>query len=1232
MTEDRIRAAAGKAAPFTVLMILAWLASSLAGMFFSQSVSLCDAQLTDSLFRLRYSLLGKEKTSTYLVHVLMDDRSLETADGHYAERDTVASLIRILAAEGADPIALDILYQHPRPDREDGALTGSVRAAQNVILPMILLEDRPMADGIKPIVLDRTRLAAGDGDDPRTRSFIAPFPQLESAANGMGHVNCSPDRDGRNRSFPIVRYSGEFNIPSLPLAAVCAFLGVKEENIIVRPGESVILKNATLPGKRVRDITIPIDAEGRVLLNHVGPWMDSFTAISAADIIAARDDEVLEAQVRDIVHGALVLISDVSSRNKDNGIGVFDPVVPNAEILLTVMNMILTERFLTSSDPLILIVMLVSLSVFLIISVSSMKSALPVISFCFAGFVLYIAFGILFFLYSGITVPMIVPLLAFLLYGLFSSLRQFGIQKKTISEYGTLISGEREERERLTREVEAARGERAIRHITERVMHDLRNLLQSIPSPLVPSAGTRRGEKSRQGSPAATAASIRKITEIAEDLLFHMQKEEGRLKAVVRETDLCSLASECLAACSAEAERKGIRYRFLPSRDPVILYCDGPKVSRILMNLIHNAVKFTQPGGSVNVTIVEPVSYDESLYPWKWDRPKPGYVASVKVEDTGCGIAKKNMEAVFSRFTRLPHADANVRDGFGLGLAIARNFAELHCGHVSIESEEGRGSVFTLFLPAGTGHVPVEEISSDRGAAGKPVDTARPEPSNEPEPTVPEAAAAVCGPDGTGLGRVRTFGFDEADRKPGPPVIVVDDEIAILEQFRILLAENGYRTFALCRDGADVIGLLRDLGASVLVVFLDLGMPGLSGADLFTEIRRLFPELKIVIVTGRNDAEGAVSFMKRGAYDYVTKPFERERILAVLAHAKKEQAEIRRLVNFSNGNNREILAHPEYFGEIVTNNRRMIDKLSIIERNAGKSITFLVQGESGVGKELIARAIHFASGRKGPFIPVNIGGISRELLNSTLFGYKKGAFTGADRDADGLIAAAEGGTLFLDEIGELQVETQVHLLRLLQEREYYRLGSNATVKADIRIVAATNANLKGRIESGRFREDLYYRLAECELVIPPLRERKDDIPLLARHFHGKHIGNRRPEEYSRELLSLMVSYAYPGNVRELESIVKLAIDDEDPSKLLANVVRESLRGQSGPDSRVLHDGTDDRQVITYSGPFPTMETLRDCFFEEALRQSNGDVPAAAVLLGINKTTFYRWLKERKRKQ
>jgi two-component system, NtrC family, response regulator PilR len=368
-------------------------------------------------------------------------------------------------------------------------------------------------------------------------------------------------------------------------------------------------------------------------------------------------------------------------------------------------------------------------------------------------------------------------------------------------------------------------------------------------------------------------------------------------------------------------------------------------------------------------------------------------------------------------------------------------------------------------------------------------------------------------------------------------ILVVDDEEIMREILETLLSREGY-TVRVASSGAEGLELARAMPFDAAIV--DIMMPGLDGIATLDELKRIDEDLAVLIITAYASVGSAISAMKAGAFDYITKPFKNDEVLVVVRNA----LERRRLVHENRNLRQNIQERYHKFANLIGKSPQMRQVFDLIIQAAPSRSTILIQGESGTGKELVARAIHANSSRsERPFVTVNSGNLPPDLLESTLFGHVKGAFTGAVAPKKGLFDLADTGTIFFDEIGNVPFETQAKLLRVIQERDFMRLGGLDTIRVDVRIIAATNADLKRMMEDGKFREDLFYRLHVIALQLPALRERKDDIPLLARHFLQKYGDDNRKTglELTPAALDLLTEYDWPGNVRELENVIERAV-------------------------------------------------------------------------------------------
>ena len=447
-------------------------------------------------------------------------------------------------------------------------------------------------------------------------------------------------------------------------------------------------------------------------------------------------------------------------------------------------------------------------------------------------------------------------------------------------------------------------------------------------------------------------------------------------------------------------------------------------------------------------------------------------------------------------------------------------------------------------------------------------------------------------------------------------ILVIDDEEIMREILETLLTREGYQV-RLASNAAEGLELARTQPFDAAIV--DMMMPGMDGISALDEIKKIDDDLPVLMITAFASVENAISAMKRGAFDYITKPFKNDEVLVVLRNALAQ----RRLVAENRALRQNLQAHQNRFGEIIGRSPRMRQVFDLIMQAAPSRTTILINGESGTGKELVARALHQNSTRSDrAFITVNSGNLPPDLLESNLFGHVKGAFTGAVYPKKGLFELADKGTIFFDEIGNIPLETQAKLLRVIQEREFMRLGGVETIKVDVRIIAATNVDLRRLTDEGRFREDLYYRLHVITVQLPALRERKDDIPLLVQHFLDKYgEENHKPNlELTPEALDLLMDYDWPGNVRELQNVIERAAVLSSGSRidvdLVPDHVRSSRRFQM-PQVAIPPEGISFRDVIT---------DFEKRLIESTLEAAGGVQKRAAELLHIKPTTLNEMIK------
>ncbi len=464
------------------------------------------------------------------------------------------------------------------------------------------------------------------------------------------------------------------------------------------------------------------------------------------------------------------------------------------------------------------------------------------------------------------------------------------------------------------------------------------------------------------------------------------------------------------------------------------------------------------------------------------------------------------------------------------------------------------------------------------------------------------------------------------------PILLVDDEPDILFGASMILNGTLRNQVLTEYDPGNVLPLLEK--QEVAVIILDLNMPGITGQELLQIINYEYPHIPIIILTASSTIEVAVECMKSGAFDYLVKPVDNSRLLTSMQRA----LEVRRLRGEVTSLKQRLmeaeLPHEAAFAPIVTRSGKMRAVFSYLESVADTELPVLITGETGVGKELFSRAIHDVSGREGKFIPLNIAGLDDHIFSDTLFGHRKGAFTGADQTREGLVAEAANGTLVLDEIGDLSAPSQIKLLRLIQTNEYYPLGSDVGKRGTARIIASTNRDMQQIIAAGKFRRDLYFRLSTHSCRIPPLRERREDIPILFEHFltaAASKMAKKKPC-YSDELVRYLAAYPFPGNVRELQSMVYDAMAQHKSGSLSPAPFRNAMGEwtktlDSHPKISAMAVPEEMQELFTR---IPTLQESETHLIEQAMAIARGNQRVAASLLGISRQALNNRLVRKRR--
>ncbi len=444
-------------------------------------------------------------------------------------------------------------------------------------------------------------------------------------------------------------------------------------------------------------------------------------------------------------------------------------------------------------------------------------------------------------------------------------------------------------------------------------------------------------------------------------------------------------------------------------------------------------------------------------------------------------------------------------------------------------------------------------------------------------------------------------------------VLVVDDEKSMRDFMEIMLTKEGYEVDK-ADSGSEAVEKSGENRYDLIIA--DMMMPGMTGLELLKEVKSRRPEQDFIVMTAFASVDTAIEAMKEGALDYITKPFKVDEIKLVINKSINNKK-----LSVENEQLKKQLGSSFSFDNFIGKSEEIVNLKKLAMRVAGTDSTVLIRGESGTGKDLIARAIHTASNRsKGPFVTINCAALPENLLESELFGYKKGAFTGAIKDKEGLFKVADGGTFFLDEVGNTSMSIQVKLLRVLEDKQVTPVGDTRPFRVDVRLIAATNANLEEAAKAGQFREDLFYRLNVLPINIPPLRERREDIPLLVEYFMEKFCkrNNKEIRELDTEVLQTLYDYSWPGNVRELEnSIERAVLLAKEHSIELSDLPQKILENKSAT-------------VVSHEHPEnPTLESIEKAYIYYIMDRAKGKKAKAAKILGIDSSTLYRKLERYK---
>lgn len=1016
-----------------------------------------DAKLQDKLFKIRYSLLGKEHTSPYIVHLVLDNTSLNELGTYYFDRTMYGEMIDILKNAEVEQIVFDVFFQGKGDAEKDNFLTKAVGNANNVYLPIILYFNQDSSRAFQDLNPDVKEFINSQVWYPKLKlsrnaikgnTIITPYEELLFNTKAFGHVNTKADSDGVHRRYPLIYSYKDGVIPSLALKSICDYLKVGEESIEVYYGRYIKIKNAMFPGGIIKDFDIPIDSQGRVDINFVAPWSDSFYEFSVQKLFLINDDPGLQSRLKEELNNSIVIVSDVSARTKDIGPGVFDHLYPNSEIHVSIANMILTQNFLKRMHWIFILGISITLAGILFFSFIKLTFKRFIILTCVLS-VTYIISCILLFIFLNI-----IPTINFFIFSIFFS-------TLLLSFYNLLLLEKRnikytiDVKEHVIKEQGSTELAHFKSNIIERLIYNLKLPLNDAMAYLSKMEEASLDPKLVIDSRNQSKEIIQSAIEDIEDITGF--RDGNQAKLLFEEIEPHIEINSVIKSFENQLHAKKIEVIVDTLAGKLKLWVNKKYFSKIVSNIFENAINFSKINGKINIEIENDIpieqlqkiaiNYDDEIK----------LFTSINIRDNGIGMSKKEIVHATDRFWKGEKSKSD--KSLGIGLSVVKDLINAQKGYMHIESDLKNGTIVKLYFPLGCNHI--------------------------------------------------------KDIKLEEPEISLENNI------------------------------------------------------------------------------------------------------------EKESRESQTI------SNKQISKLNTNFKPIITQSPKMFQLFKEVEQYALSDEAILICGETGVGKELFAKAIHKVSDKPGPLMIENIAGVEKSMINDTLFGHKKGAFTGADSNREGLIKKAENGSLFLDEIGDMDRDLQVKLLRILDNKEYYPLGSSKVEKTNTRIIAATNIDIDEGIEKGIFREDLKYRFRH-KIRIPALRERIEDIPILASHFL-KSAGIKKEDQQhmlTKSVLNHLQNYTYPGNVRELEGMILSALttSDSDGVKLSEERIRYYIKNSSQKNRlEIVQDSH--KNYINFSGSFPQLNEVEEKLIEEAMNRTKGHQTNAAKLLGITRDSLRRRLKK-----
>ena len=722
------------------------------------------------------------------------------------------------------------------------------------------------------------------------------------------------------------------------------------------------------------------------------------------------------------------------------------------------------------------------------------------------------------------------------------------------------------------------------------VVHDLRVPLTLAIGPLEALLGGECGKvgKGVQDHVGLALRNNRRLLKLANHLLELTRLELDGYTACYMRSDLNQFLTTIVDAFSFLARKKEINLTFREG-DCLTVSLDPEKTERALFNIIGNALKFTPRGGSVTVAVTRGKHRDN------------GGCADIVIRDNGIGIHQKDLPRIFERFNQADTLRAKKYGGTGIGLFLAKQFVELQGGTITVDSIYGKGSTFTICLPMRNGYTYGQSAWRDC--------------TNGRVVTQKEVEFSDIGYEKSKIREEKPTGGRKL-------ILFIDDNFemrrfvcgVLKKEYDVITAANGVKGLAKLRHA------VPDL------IITDIIMPRMDGLQFLTAVKAdsALKHIPLIVLTARTDPACAIEGLQKGADDYMVKPINLQELLARIKAHLRIQSRIReRNLQGENISQLRGKVKKENHGHFIVGNSKPMQEIGRLINNIRSSESpVLISGETGTGKELVAQIIHRTSKRcKNPFVILDCSVLNKNLLESELFGHVQGAFTGALTDKKGIFELAEGSTILLDEIGEMSLETQVKLLRVLEEGTFRAVGSSEEKKVSVRIVAATNRELHKMVAQGKFREDLYYRINVITINLPPLRERREDIPLLLEYFMKSLNGRSdRKRALAPEIIERLIRYSYPGNVRELKNLIERIFMLSEKDVIGLRDLPSEVRGTTEGDyvTGVNWNGQPLSQIL---------KRTERSVISQILKQVKGNKLKAAKLLKISRSTLYTKIEE-----